>query len=32
VFMVGDTVSGDAKVEAVVQSAIALTETVVGQD
>jgi thioredoxin reductase len=32
VFMVGDTVSGEAKVEAVVQSAIALAETIVRQD
>jgi phytoene dehydrogenase-like protein len=32
VFMVGDTVSAEPKVEAVVQSAIALAETIVGQD
>lgn len=32
VFMVGDTVSGEAKVEAVVQSAIGLAETIVRQD
>lgn len=32
VFMVGDTVAGEAKMESVVQSAMLLTEAVVGQD
>jgi thioredoxin reductase len=32
VFMVGDTVSAEAKLDSVVQSAISLAEAIVGQD